>query len=59
MLLCRTLNLCALHASSAMIALLRFCFALVAILEAKFMGKSNSSFSAIWIRTSMIWKVGD
>jgi len=39
--------LCALQASRAMIAFLRFCFDLAAILAAKFIGRSNSSFLAI------------
>ena len=48
--------LCALQASRAMIAFLRFCFDLAAILAAKFIDRSKSSFLAIWISTSMICK---
>ena len=49
-------HLWALHASRAMIALLRFCFDFMAILAANPMGRSNSSFLAIWISTSMTWE---
>lgn len=46
----------ALHASRAMIAFLRFWFDFAAILAAKFLDRSISSFFAIWIRTSIIWE---
>lgn len=39
--------LCALQASSAMIAFLKFCFDLVAILAAKLNGRSKFSFLAV------------